>query len=91
VYFFMYIQFAKKKFRESSSFYSFLNMNKSTFLKAINDFPNDLNFDELLEKTVLIDKIDEAEKGIHNGETIDHDDLKKIVATWKKQFGSNLC
>lgn len=59
-------------------------MNKTTLLNAINDFPNDFDLDELLEKLVVIDKIDEASKGIDNGESISHEELKKITASWKK-------
>lgn len=59
-------------------------MNKTTLLNAINDFPNDFDLDELLEKLVVIDKIDEASKGIDNGESISHEELKKIAASWKK-------
>ncbi|MCT4560863.1 MAG: hypothetical protein N4A41_05750 [Crocinitomicaceae bacterium] len=59
-------------------------MNKTTLLNAINDFPNDFELDELLEKLVVIDKIDEASKGIDNGESISHEELKKIAASWKK-------
>lgn len=59
-------------------------MNKTTLLNAINDFPNDFDLDELLEKLVVIDKIDEASKGIDNGESISHEEIKKIAASWKK-------
>ena len=59
-------------------------MTKKAAIDAINDMPKDFNVDELIERLLVIEKIDEAEKDIEEGKVHTHSQVMKMVEEWKK-------
>ena len=59
-------------------------MKKSTVIQALNELPQKFDLDELLERLVVIEKIDEALADAKSGKTVSHDKVKKMVAKWNK-------
>lgn len=59
-------------------------MKKTTVLNALNELPKEFNLDELLERLLVIEKIDEGLKEAKAGKTVTHDAAKKIIAKWQK-------
>ncbi len=59
-------------------------MKKTTVLNALNELPKEFNLDELLERLLVIEKIDEGLKEAKAGKTVTHDNAKKIIAKWQK-------
>ena len=59
-------------------------MKKTTVISALNELPKEFNLDELLERLLVIEKIDEGIKEAKAGKTITHESAKKIIAKWQK-------
>jgi hypothetical protein len=59
-------------------------LTKTTVIKTITRFPDNFSIDELVDKMILLEKI---EKGIHdadNGKVISEDELEKRIEEWSK-------
>ena len=59
-------------------------MKKSTVIQTLNELPQRFELDELLERLMVIEKIDEALEDPKSGKTVSHDKVKKMVAKWNK-------
>lgn len=59
-------------------------MKKSTVIHTLNELPQKFDLDQLLERLIVIGKIDEGLEDIKTGKTISHDKVKKMVAKWNK-------
>lgn len=59
-------------------------MTKEKVLEAIKDMPGDFQLDELIDKLIFIEKIEEGIKQVSEGQAISHDEVKKIVSTWRR-------
>jgi hypothetical protein len=59
-------------------------MKKSTVIQTLNELPQKFDLDELLERLIVIEKIDEALEDAKSGKTVSHDKVKKMVAKWNK-------
>lgn len=58
-------------------------MKKQTALNTINEFPKEFNLEELLERLVFIEKIENGIAQAKNGKTIDH---SKVVERFRKRW-----
>jgi len=58
-------------------------MKKQKILQTINEFPSEVNLNELFERLIVSDKIEKGLQQIENGETISHE---KVVAHFKKKW-----
>jgi predicted transcriptional regulator len=57
-------------------------MKKDSVLDAINDFPQEFELEELIEKLVFVEKV---EKGLHQleeGKTTSHEEVKEAIKKW---------
>jgi len=59
-------------------------MKRTTALNTINDMPKEFELEELLERLIVIEKIDEGLKDIKEGKIVRHDEAKKKIAKWLK-------
>jgi predicted transcriptional regulator len=59
-------------------------MKKSTVIQTLNELPQRFELDELLERLMVIEKIDEALEDAKSGKTVSHDKVKKMVAKMNK-------
>jgi len=59
-------------------------MKKSTAIQTLNELPQKFDLDELLERLMVIEKIDEALEDAKSGKTVSYDKVKKMVAKWNK-------
>jgi predicted transcriptional regulator len=59
-------------------------MKKSTVIQTLNELPQRFDLDELLERLMVIEKIDEALEDAKSGKTVSHDKVKKMFAKWNK-------
>ncbi len=59
-------------------------MKKATVISALNELPKEFNLDELLERLLVIEKIDEGLKEAKAGKTVSHESAKKIISKWQK-------
>ncbi len=57
-------------------------LTKARLKKEIEKFPEEFTLDELIEKLLIIEKIDKGEKQSKNGETISEEELDKEIEKW---------
>jgi len=59
-------------------------ISKEKLISQIESFPSELSIDELIEKLIFIDKLEERIQQSEKGETISEDELKKEMNEWFK-------
>ncbi len=57
-------------------------LTKEKLRKEIEKFPENFTIDELIERLILIEKIEEAEKQSEKGEIITEQELDKELEKW---------
>jgi hypothetical protein len=59
-------------------------MKKTTVINALSELPNEFNLDKLLERLLVIEKIEVGLKEAKAGKTVSHEAAKKIISKWQK-------
>jgi hypothetical protein len=59
-------------------------MTKQMISIAVNDLPEEFDLDELFEKLVFIEKVEEARQQVRDGKTISNDEMGKKILEWRK-------
>ena len=59
-------------------------LTKKKVIESLNNFPDTFTVDELIDKMILIDKIERGNQQSENGETISEIDLDKEIQEWLK-------
>jgi len=59
-------------------------MTKEIVVTAIKDMPQEFDLDDLFERLIFIEKVEEGLKDIEEGRTIPLDEVKKIMEGWRK-------
>lgn len=60
-------------------------MNKEKAIDAINKMPEDFNLDELIERLIVIEKLDVAAQQVKEGEVVYHSEVRKKIDEWKRR------
>ncbi len=55
---------------------------KEKVQELINHMPDTFSIDDLVEKVILLQKIEEAQQQIKNGEVYDWEEVKKEMNSW---------
>jgi len=58
-------------------------MKKQNVLETINEFPKEVNLNDLFEQLIVKEKIENGLQQIEKGQTISHE---KVVAYFKKKW-----
>ena len=59
-------------------------IRKTKLIETIDKFPETFSIDELIEKAILIDKIERGDEQSKKGDTISEDELEKEMQKWFK-------
>jgi len=59
-------------------------MKKQSLVEVVNELPKEFNLDELIEKLVVIEKIETGLNDVNNGRVISHKKVKKEIRKWGK-------
>ena len=59
-------------------------MNKQTALDSLKDMPQDFELDELIERLVVLEKIEKGRKDVESGKTFSHEEAKAELNKWLK-------
>jgi len=59
-------------------------MRKKAIIQALNDFPNIIKLDDLIERLIVLEKIEVGLNDVAEGRIIDHANVKKRVKQWSK-------
>jgi hypothetical protein len=57
-------------------------LTKDKVKELVDHMPDTFSVDDLVERVILLQKIEVAQKEIENGEGIDWEDIKKEMDTW---------
>ncbi|MCC5622916.1 hypothetical protein [Nostoc sp. CHAB 5715] len=57
---------------------------KYQVLKAVEEMPQDVTFDEVMERLYFLYKVDRGLKEVETGNTMPHAEAKKQIKTWQK-------
>ncbi len=61
-----------------------LAMTKETILAAVQALPEPIDFNELLERLIFIEKVEEGLRQSEAGETISQEEVERRVQSWRK-------
>lgn len=64
-------------------------MKKEKALEAVNELPQEFDLEDLIEKLVFMEKVEEGLKQLEDGKTVDQAKVKEMVKKWWKLFGPN--
>lgn len=65
-------------------------MNKAKVIETLEKLPNEFSTEELLEKLLFVDAVEQGLKDSEDGRTIPFDEVKaKMAAKWFNEFDSN--
>jgi hypothetical protein len=59
-------------------------LTKTKLIETLNKFPERFTVDELIDKIILIDKIERGNQQSERGETISEEELDKEMQKWFK-------
>ncbi len=57
-------------------------MKKNKVLETVQLMPEDFNLDELIEKLVFIEKVEQGIKQGEEGKVVSHEQVKEMVKKW---------
>jgi hypothetical protein len=60
-------------------------LTKDKVKELVDNMPDTFSVDDLVERVILLQKIELGEKQIENGEGIDWEDIQKEMKTWQVQ------
>ncbi|MCC5614965.1 hypothetical protein LC605_07720 [Nostoc sp. CHAB 5836] len=55
---------------------------KYQVLKAVEEMPQNVTFEEVMERLYFLYKVDQGLKEVETGNTISHTEAKKQIKTW---------
>jgi predicted transcriptional regulator len=59
-------------------------LTKEKIQKQLDDMPDEFSLDELIDRLILLDKIEEGLQDSVAGRTISNEDMKKEIDSWFK-------
>ena len=57
-------------------------MKKTSVINVINELPKEFNLEDLIEKLIVIEKIEEGLKDVREGRVVSHEKAKKEIRKW---------
>lgn len=59
-------------------------MSKDTILQALRTLPAEVTIDDVVERLIFIERVEEGLRDSEAGRTVSQEDVKKMVASWSK-------
>ena len=59
-------------------------MKRTNVIQVLNELPKEFLLDDLLERLLVIEKIEKGLQDLKDGKTISHEKVKKAAAQWQK-------
>lgn len=57
---------------------------KEKVLNAVAELPQDVDFDDILDRLYFLYKVETGLKQVSNGETLSHSEVIQSIKTWQK-------
>jgi hypothetical protein len=59
-------------------------ISKTKLIETLNDLPDEFSLDELVERLIVIQKVEEAQKQTIKGQIFSEDEAKYQIKKWSK-------
>lgn len=59
-------------------------MNKQVAIDSLKDMPQNFELDELIERLLVLDKIEKGRQDVESGKTFSHEEAKGKLNKWLK-------
>ena len=59
-------------------------LEKSSFIDFMQTLPDRFSVDEVMERVILLAKVQKAQEQLRNGESFSNDEMKELVKSWVK-------
>lgn len=63
-------------------------MQKHAIQQLLDELPDEVDVDQLVNRIILLEKIEEAERRIAAGEGVSHDEAKRRLEAWLNPAGA---
>ncbi|HEY8936157.1 MAG TPA: hypothetical protein VIM65_13085 [Cyclobacteriaceae bacterium] len=57
-------------------------MKREKAIEAVNELPPEFSLEELMEKLVFVEKVDQGLKQLDQGKTVSHAQVKEMIKKW---------
>jgi len=57
-------------------------MKRDKVLDAVKELPQEFDLEELMEKLIFVEKVEQGLKQLDEGKTVDHAQVKEMVKKW---------
>lgn len=57
-------------------------MKREKVIDAVKELPQEFDLEELIEKLIFVEKVDQGLKQLEEGKTVDHSQVKEMVKKW---------
>ena len=59
-------------------------LTRNTVIQSVNNLPESFTIDELIDRLIFIEKVEQGMKQAEEGNVVSNDDVKKIIEKWSK-------
>ena len=60
-------------------------MTKELLQATLDQLPDTFELEDLIERLIFIEKVEEGLRQSRNGETVSHEDVKKLAQSWRRK------
>ncbi|MBL7877765.1 MAG: hypothetical protein JNL53_19020 [Cyclobacteriaceae bacterium] len=57
-------------------------MKREKVIDAVKELPLEFDLEELIEKLIFVEKVEQGLKQLDEGKTVDHGQVKEMVKKW---------
>lgn len=57
-------------------------MKREKVIDAVKELPQEFDLEELMEKLIFVEKVEQGLKQLDEGKTVDHARVKEMVKKW---------
>ena len=57
-------------------------MKREKVIEAVKELPQEFDLEELMEKLIFVEKVEQGLKQLDGGKTVDHAQVKEVVKKW---------
>lgn len=59
-------------------------LTRNKVIQSVNNLPESFTIDELIDRLIFIEKVEQGLNQAEEGKVISHDDVKEIIEKWSK-------
>lgn len=57
-------------------------MEREKVIDAVKELPKEFDLEELIERLIFVEKVEQGLKQLEEGKTVDHSQVKEMVKKW---------